>query len=996
MVDAKAEDDDEEGFGDFTFASYPNHAVHSDQMNGRKSTADNDDDDDWGDFVESPLRSQLSNAHSARNTSGASKPFDPFGFFADQPSQSTGSVSTRAESEKTQWVKPKGALPLSIFGDVEQEEEEGSGAVDPPVADATNGRNGSSGYTGLAFNDIIGNMYNQNQQIKSENGFQSDSNGSNSNGLNMNSNSNVNGLISNSSGSNLNTVMLSSKDEFQSLQIKNVRGLSSNSDLFAGKKNSLSGLSSYSDLFGGNNDSVSVLSSNSHLFAGNNNSQSPQMQAGNGLNSDLFVGDSSIQGQQVKAVNGFNSYSSGLNLNKDLFSANIDFDAFTDPSSKQNKAENSNELNLNSSVSASNFSFMDSNFDGFISHSDTLGGDEFDGDDDGWEFKDAYSESKVGNANDKVAGKEQGNSDVTGFSSVFGNGSHGSIASFLKSNELSGKPAEVAIRFEFKPPTHSQNGFSSDSCFESVQNGTENGVNSDQVIGKVDSDENFGNFFGVFTGTGVKQEDKPKVNDLSYSEVEVLPSNGEAQGKETMSENHKGALPLPLSIFGDDELETDDSLQVQDVFTYKPSSYQGNGINIQGSNISIHDLLSNLYSQAEQIPCADNTVELTGNGLDSLDEVLNPSAVNCDNDFDNASWEFKDASSQNTAVDQTSLCSLEDANEEYSTKLKLNNHLDFYCKLKDELSFVCRCHLYSLKKAQNAAALSGEDAKVEIIEKEIQEACKELLNENINSKEYSEDQPPKDICLNVFLEVLHELKFGVLEAEYHLSRRLHLAEKDLKSAIELMKHTASTLNVLRLCSLEDQYIYVSTWSKMISVCAQELKHGSFIWKQIVEKNIQSLILSEPQGKRFILALGEIYRVVLILGASVKLYKPWILSSSVDSTSIYVLSEKCYTLWSSSGIEEALQGISDPVDFEYHSTVKALREYIHEHGELALGDHVYNQQVSLCRLSLLTSEAVPEMKMVFWSGENYFLTLANMWVNLISCDPPELPHLEVGS
>ncbi|XP_057513364.1 uncharacterized protein LOC130795337 isoform X2 [Actinidia eriantha] len=670
MVDAKAEDDDEEGFGDFTFASYPNHVVHSDQMNGRKSTADNDDDDDWGDFVVSPLRSQFSNAQSARNTSGASKPFDPFGFFADQPSQSTGSVSTRAESEKTQWVKPKGALPLSIFGDVEQEEE-GTGAVDPPVADAkdsvtANGRNGSSGYTGLAFNDIIGNMYNQNQQIKSENGFESDSNGSNSNGLNMNSNlnvngsnynglnmnsnSNVNGLISNSSGSNLNTVMLSSKDKFQSLQIKNVRGLSSNSDLFDGKsdsqsplikivsglssnsdlfagtKGSLSGLSSYSDLFGGNNDSVSVLSSNSHLFAGNNSSQSPQMQAGSGLNSDsdLFVGDSSIQGQQVKAVNGFNSYSSGLNLNKDLFSANIDFDAFTDPSSKQNKADNSNELNLNSSVSASNFSFMDSNFDGFISHSDTLGGDEFDGDDEGWEFKDAYSESKV-------ARKEQGNSDVTGFSSVFGNGLHGSIASFLKSNELSGKPAEVAIGFEFKPPTHSQNGFSSDLCFESVQNGTENGVNSDQVIGTVDSDENFGNFLGVFTGTGVKQEDKPKVNDLSYSEVEVLPSNGEAQGKETMSENHKGALPLPLSIFGDDELETDDSLKVQDVFTYKPSSYQGNGINIQGSNISIHDLLSNLYSQAEQIPCADNTVELTGNGLDSSDEVPNPSAVNCDN-----------------------------------------------------------------------------------------------------------------------------------------------------------------------------------------------------------------------------------------------------------------------------------------------------------------------------------------------------------------------------
>ncbi|XP_057498744.1 uncharacterized protein LOC130783211 isoform X2 [Actinidia eriantha] len=671
------------------------------------------------------------------------------------------------------------------------------------------------------------------------------------------------------------------------------------------------------------------------------NSQSPQMKAGSGLNSDsdLFVGDNAIQGQQVKAVNGFNSYSSGLSLNKDLFSVNIDFGAFTDPSSNQNKAENSNGLNLNSSVSTSNFSFMDPNFDGFISHSDPLGGDEFDGDDDGWEFKDAYSESKVGDANDKVAGKEQGN------------GLHGSIALSLASNELSGKPAEVAIGFEFKPPIHCQNGFSSDSFCGSVQNGTERGVNSDQVIGTVDSDENFGNFFGALTGSGVKQEDKPKVNDLSYSEV-----------NETMSENHKGALPL--SIFGDDKLETDDSLKVQDVFAYKPSSYHGNGINSQGSNISIHDLLSNLYSQAEQIPCADNTAELIGNGLGS-------------------------------SVDQTSLCSLDDANEEFSTKLKLNNHLDFYCKLKDELSFVCRCHLYSLKKAQSAAALSGEDAKLETIEKEIQEACKELLNENINSKEYSEDQPPRDICLNGFLEVLHELKFGSTGSRISLIEEIAF-KKDLKSAIDLMKHTTSTLNVLRLCSLEDQYIYVSTWSKMISVCAQELKHGSWIWKLIVEKNIQSWILSEPRGKHFIVALGEIYRVLLILGASMKLYKPWILSSSVDSTSIYVLLEECYTLWSSSGIKEALQGISDPIDFEYHSTVKALREYIHEHDELALGDHIFNQQISVCRLSLLTSEAVPAMKMVFWSGENYFLTLANLWANLISCYPPELPHLNVSS
>lgn len=115
------------------------------------------------------------------------------------------------------------------------------------------------------------------------------------------------------------------------------------------------------------------------------------------------------------------------------------------------------------------------------------------------------------------------------------------------------------------------------------------------------------------------------------------------------------------------------------------------------------------------------------------------------------------------------------------------------------------------------------------------------------------------------------------------------------------------------------------------------------------------------GKGFILALGEIYRVVAVLGASAKLYKPWILSSSIDSTSIYTLTEECYTLWSTSGMEKALQDIYDPIDLEYHSTVKALRDsirFIHGHDELTLGNHILNQQVSVCRLSLLNSEAVP--------------------------------------
>ncbi|CAL5330263.1 unnamed protein product [Camellia sinensis] len=1159
MVDTKAEEDDDEGFGDFTFASFANHALHSDQINGRKSAADYNDDE-WGDFVESPLRSDLSSGLSTtQSLPNPSKPFDPFGFFPDHsntPSQSAASpiesVPSHSGSEKTQWMKPKGALPLSIFGEQEQEQEEEeeekeeqSGVVYPPVGDV---RNGSNMFIGLAFNDVIANLYNPSQQIKAENGLNSNSNGTNSNS---------NGLKSNSSGLN-------------------------------------------SDLFAGNNDNqssqintVSDLSSNSNLFAENNDSQSPQIKAVSGLNSnsdsDLFAGNSDDQGQRINVVSGLNSNSSGLNLNKDIFSGNIGSETFANicSQSPQNRTQNSNGLNSSSNVSTSNFNFsgMDSNFGVLISNSDPPGGnEEFDGDDDGWEFKDAYSELKVGDGNVEVDGKEERNSEATGVSSDFGNGSHGFGDLFSASNELSGKSREVDISFDFKPLTVARNDFSFDPFSKSEQNGIENGLNYHSDVGIVDSDESFGDFECAFTGTGLKQQDKPKVddishsesevevhasdgnaqvdrkvqgnsevngfssefgngshgsidlfsasngfsgkprevdisfdfkpltvaqngfssdsffnseekgtdqvvetidsdesfgdfeaaftgteqdepkvNDLSHFEAEVLTFDGKAQGNETMSKNPKGALPL--SIFGDEELETDNSLNIEDAFTYAPSSHPRNGISSQGSNISIHDLLSNLYSQAEQIPSVDKTEKLTGYGLDSSDKVLDPSLVKCGDDFDDASWEFRDASSQTR--DQTSLHSPGEAHQKFSTKLKLNNYVDFYCKLKDELSFVCKCHLGSLKKAQNTASLSGEDAKAAAIGEEIRnamdssthdrpknitnswyflkdaqvakratkveemttlnlptagkiqkqlegetykeelytqtkdvgEAWKELHKQNVNSEEYSEYQPPRDVCLNKFLEVLHELKFQVLESEYHLSRRLHLAEKDFRTAIELMEHTTSMLNVLTLGSMEDQYIYVSMWFKMISVCAQELKHGSSIWKQLVEKNFKSWMLSEPRGKQFILALGEIYRVVVVLGTSIKLYKPWILSSSVDCTSIYGLFEECCTLWSSSGIEEALQGISDPIDFKYHSTVEALREsimYIHNLDALAIGNHVFNQPVSVCRLSLLTSEAVPEMKMVLWSGENYFLTLANLWANLISSDPPELPHLHLKS
>ena len=73
------------------------------------------------------------------------------------------------------------------------------------------------------------------------------------------------------------------------------------------------------------------------------------------------------------------------------------------------------------------------------------------------------------------------------------------------------------------------------------------------------------------------------------------------------------------------------------------------------------------------------------------------------------------------------------------------------------------------------------------------------------------------------------------------------AEKDIRSAVDLLKEVASAVTILKLGSAEEQQYYVSTWSKILSVCAQELKHGALIWKQSLQKNVQSQILSEPQG-----------------------------------------------------------------------------------------------------------------------------------------------------
>lgn len=118
------------------------------------------------------------------------------------------------------------------------------------------------------------------------------------------------------------------------------------------------------------------------------------------------------------------------------------------------------------------------------------------------------------------------------------------------------------------------------------------------------------------------------------------------------------------------------------------------------------------------------------------------------------------------------------------------------------------------------------------------------------------------------------------------------------------------------------------------------------------------------GKNYIVALGEIYRVIEVIGSSARLYKPWVLVSSTDPMGLFTLLSECSTLWSGSGLEEALQSISDPSGADCNRDLTTLIESIkniHNLDTLTLYNDVFCGQGPICRLSVLAAGAVPGMQ-----------------------------------
>ncbi|XVF31317.1 hypothetical protein REPUB_Repub16aG0135300 [Reevesia pubescens] len=573
------------------------------------------------------------------------------------------------------------------------------------------------------------------------------------------------------------------------------------------------------------------------------------------------------------------------------------------------------------------------------------------GDDDGWEFKTAESETSYGTDSAKVEGREQKTPKGAEFGFGFANGVNGPSEFFGSSDGISNKLGEWDLGFSFSPSFGSQ----------SKQSDIKNVVISSPVAQNIDSDKMSWAFNDTISGIGSKTKEEPKVADASSSGVEDFSFDSHIQENEERLEKPKGALPL--SIFGDAELETDDSLRYEDVSIQKPTSPRA-GMKDTHSNISVHDLISSLYGQAEKNPSLNQISYQSENGLFPSQMEVGSNVENDENDFDDDSWDFKGAVSGTTGENQNPPLGFGDSYEKYSIKTGPHNYVDFYSKLTAELCFVALSHLENMKKDQSIAAASGEDAEVKAVQKEIQGLYDELQKDGIISKEVaSENLQSRSIYLGEYAKVLQENEFQVLDSEYHLSEKFSLAEKDLRSATELLKHAASTLKILKLGSVDDQSNYVSMWSRILSVCALELKHGALIWKQSLQKNIHSHLLSKPQGKKYIIALGEIYRVVKIVGSfSTKLYKPWILFSSEYSSDFFALVGECSNLWSNSGLEKALQSLSDPTNLKYD--VQALLGSIQSIDDLdahELYKQVFSGQEPTCCLSGLSAGTVPGMK-----------------------------------
>ncbi|KAJ4822795.1 hypothetical protein Tsubulata_039471 [Turnera subulata] len=1006
-LDTKVEED---GFGAFTFAPLSNHIRNpipnrgvisnptTTMINGPNLTAtstSDDGDDDWGDFV-----AGSGGLHQTLSLPKISKPSDSV--------DSAPSQTVQLSRVDSGWAKPSGALPLSFFGELEEAEELGSGAAGSCLEDKGAGSfvsvKGGDGFVkeennegSVNVSDLLADLF---KRREAENGSRPDFGGTDSVQVAGKQEEVKQNLKSGELGSGWDwNVPNGVKPSLKGLDLDwNQNGLDS-----AKEVNSIAN--------GGDVDNEDEDEDGWEFKAAESSrdvkEDSSKMKTETGLVSNVNGLNPSWNALSLDS-NGWswnvNSSTNWSNTNAEGKGklGNIYMNSETLTGDEDTKIKTVEVLNLNFQVSASTWDFLPvgsktvgANSTDIVSsgkQSNSVSVNGITDSNDGWGFKDAEPELIVRDGS-SVGGHTKTRSmpvlnfngsnsswDMLSFSGEGMNSKVNGVDSDIKQVDDSLDEAnnfEDEDGWEFKAAESKsctrdgniESGVLADLFSTSLQDNektvefafysnalTQNGavdhkneLKDWQTTTANDGFDSNKDSWNAFSDIGLVDKEVENVAEATSAETSEF--DIEIKGSKTELNNHKGALPL--SFFGFEEEESDDPVILEDISSQMPTLNTSNGTKKPISNPSINDLISSLYSQAEPIASLNHTQISSESGIDCKDPAT-PELVNANDDFDDDSWEFKDASSGPRAADQPSVLFHGECHRTYSTRLELNDFVDFFSKLKLELHFVAQSHLDNLKEVRSAAI--NKDAEIEALEKEIQD-LQNVPEQNGTISGEVQNRSPGKICLSLFLEVLQQPKFHALESEYQLSKKLSLAESDLTPTIELLKHVDSVVKILTLVSKEEQSGYVSTWSEMLSVCAQELEHGGFIWKQAFEKNVHDQILSKPQGKKQILALGEIYRIVEVLRCSARLYKPWVLASSADPMGLFTLIDKCSTLWSSCGLEGALQSISDPADESVIALLESIK-HIHNLDELVLYNHVVSGGGPICRLSALAAGSLP--------------------------------------
>lgn len=320
------------------------------------------------------------------------------------------------------------------------------------------------------------------------------------------------------------------------------------------------------------------------------------------------------------------------------------------------------------------------------------------------------------------------------------------------------------------------------------------------------------------------------------------------------------------------------------------------------------------------------------------------------------------------------------------------NLIEFYHRLREESLTVMSQHVKDLKEAQKVSTPSDGNRKATAIGREIQEIYDKLKDSSLPNGFCAKEHPLRDVCITELINCIKEEQLKDFQQEYCLAEKIALAMDDTSVAIELYKHSVSTLHTLELASKEEQRDYVGAWYRMLLPSAHELQHGAALWQESCHANVCDQVISE--GGDYFIALGEIYRVAQILYLSLQCFKPWVLADPGMLSKIMACLDRCSDAWTSC-LETALKRVIDSNRLDA-SVAKALMESINNIKELELPSlqNFLPTNEMTCRLSLLPPSAVPGMKLIMWNGDHYFIKVANFWANRISSYPPQLSHTPI--